>query len=114
MEALDAYELKVNPGKVKNAEEDKAEEDKEEDQNAQEDKDDEEEEDEGEGAFLIPAHVPADNEDSIDEEEEEEEDEDHKEEQQQDKTLAELVIDVPTENITSQNVYDPADPKNSY
>ena len=107
MEALDAYELKVNPGKVKNAEEDKAEEDKEEDQNAQEDKDDEDEEDEGEGAFLIPAHVPADNEDSIDDEEEEEE-------QQQDKTLAELVIDVPTENITSENVYDPADPKNSY
>ena len=107
MEALDAYELKVNPGKVKNAEEDKAEEDKEEDQNAQEDKDDEDEEDEGEGAFLIPAHVPADNEDSIDDEEEEEE-------QQQDKTLAELVIDVPTENITSENVFDPPDPKNSY
>ena len=107
MEALDAYELKVNP---------------EEDQNAQEDKGDEDEEDEGEGAFLIPAHVPADNEDSIDEEEEEEEDEEHKEEheeeeeeeQQQDTTLAELVIDVPTENITSENVFDPTDPKNSY
>ena len=42
------------------------------------------------------------------------EEEEEEEEQQHDKTLAELVIDVPTENITSENVYDPADPKNSY
>ena len=126
MEALDAYELKVNPGKVKNAEEDKADEDK---------------EDEDEGAFLIPADVPADNEDSIDEEEEEE-DEEHKEEheeeeeeqqqqdeQQQDEqqeenknpamdepvtTLAELVLVVPSENIVTELIFDPAHPEHSY
>ena len=103
MEALDAYELKVNPGKVKNVEEDKAEED---------------EEDEDEGAFLLPADVPADNEDSIDEEDEEE-DEEHKEEHEEEPmtTLAELVLDVPIENIVEmpvESVFDPTDPKNSY